>query len=101
MKRNVILLTACAAAIFLGGWLAEGPSKNQGYAPIQPLTFSNKLHAGQYQVPCMYCHSSVERSRHATVPAMNVCMNCHKVVKTYSPLIQKITEAYKRNQPIK
>lgn len=63
-----------------------------GYAPTQPIPFSHKIHAGQYQIPCMYCHAGVEKSKHATIPAMNLCMNCHSVVKPDSPHIQKLKQ---------
>ncbi len=51
-----------------------------GYEPAQPIAFSHRLHAGEMQVSCLYCHAGAERSRHAGVPAANVCMNCHKFV---------------------
>ena len=73
---------------------------NQGYDPIQPIPFSHKLHAGMNKIPCAYCHTGVEKSRHATIPAMNVCMNCHRAVKTDSPWIQKLTAMYEKNEPI-
>lgn len=75
-------------------------ASNQGYSPTQPIPFSHKLHAGQNQIPCMYCHVGVERSNHASVPSLNVCMNCHSQVKTDSPYIQTITKAYKEGKPI-
>ena len=28
----------------------------QGYAPKQPIAFSHKIHAGQYEIDCKYCH---------------------------------------------
>jgi hypothetical protein len=85
----------------LGGVAAYFPSaSNQGYAPEQPIPFSHKLHAGENKIACAYCHAGVEKSKHATIPAVNVCMNCHKVVKTDSPHIQKLTQAYQANQPI-
>src|SRR6202171_4318609 len=68
---------------------------NQGYMPDQPIAFSHEWHAGTLKMDCKYCHTSVEVSRHASVPSLNVCMNCHMVVKTDSPWIQKLTEAYK------
>lgn len=67
---------------------------NKGYAPEQPIPFSHRIHAGTYKIPCMYCHTGIEKSRHATVPAMNVCMNCHSVVKPESPHIQKLKSLY-------
>lgn len=89
------------------GGLAFGPAKNQGFAPVQPIPFSHKKHAGfggkengQYGIDCRYCHYSVEKSRHATVPAVNVCMNCHSLVKTESPYIAQIQESYKTGKPI-
>lgn len=74
--------------------------ENQGYAPEQPIPYSHKLHAGKLNIPCMYCHVGVEKSRHAIVPSMNICMNCHAVVKTDSPHIKKLTEYYKSNKPM-
>lgn len=50
----------------------------KGYKPEQPVKFSHKLHAGDNEIACQYCHSSVEKSRHASIPSVNICMNCHK-----------------------
>lgn len=73
---------------------------NQGYQPDQPIPFEHALHAGKLQIDCKYCHTSVDVSRHASVPSLNVCMNCHMVVKVGSPWIQKITEAYNSGKSI-
>lgn len=72
----------------------------QGYAPKQPIAFSHKLHAGEYEIDCNYCHTGVNKSRAATIPAANICMNCHGVVKKESPEIQKIYAAIENDQPI-
>ncbi|MCB0357394.1 MAG: cytochrome c3 family protein, partial [Bdellovibrionales bacterium] len=53
---------------------------NQGYAPDQPIPFSHQIHAGEYKVDCQYCHAAAAVSRHATVPSLNICMNCHLTV---------------------
>lgn len=73
---------------------------NKGYQPDQSIPFSHKLHAGQYKIDCRYCHTGVEVSRHSLLPSLNVCMNCHQTVKTESPWIEKIAEAYYGNKPI-
>jgi len=72
----------------------------QGYAPEQPINFSHKIHAGDYEIDCKYCHSTVEKSKSASIPSLNTCMNCHKYVKASdkyngktSPEIQKIYNA--------
>jgi cytochrome c2 len=53
----------------------------KGYKPEQPIKFSHKLHAGEHEIACQYCHSSVEKSRHAGIPSVNICMNCHKGIQ--------------------
>ena len=58
------------------------PGNQLGYEPTQPIAFSHRLHAGELQLQCLYCHSGAERSRHAGIPAANVCMNCHRFVST-------------------
>lgn len=54
----------------------------KGYHPEQPIKFSHKLHAGDNEIACQYCHNTVEKSRHAGIPTVNVCMNCHKGIST-------------------
>lgn len=65
----------------------------QGYAPKQPIAFSHKLHAGAYEIDCKYCHVGTLKGKSATIPSVNICMNCHSAVKTESPLIQKLWAA--------
>ncbi|AQG82075.1 cytochrome C [Spirosoma montaniterrae] len=72
----------------------------QGYAPKQPIAYSHKLHAGQYKIDCNYCHTGVNKGKSAHIPAANVCMNCHGVIKKESPEIQKIYAAIEQNRPI-
>lgn len=73
----------------------------EGYKPEQPIAFSHKLHAGDRQIPCQYCHSSARRSITSGIPSLNTCMGCHRLVATDKPAIQKLTEHYKNNDPIK
>jgi len=52
----------------------------EDYEPSQPINYSHKLHAGEMEIDCKYCHSSAEKSKHAGIPSVNVCMNCHETV---------------------
>ena len=72
----------------------------QGYAPTQPIPFSHKLHAGQYEIGCEYCHTGVRKGKNAGIPSANICMNCHNAVKQGSPNMQKIYAAIENNKPI-
>jgi mono/diheme cytochrome c family protein len=79
---------------------AYGVGIQQGYAPKQPIAYSHKLHAGQYKIDCNYCHTGAQKGKNATIPAANICMNCHGVIKKESPEIQKIYTAIEENRPI-
>ena len=80
---TVILLAGLAYAvpslkITLGG--LHLPNIQQDYEPSQPIAYSHRLHAGEMQIPCLYCHFGAEKSRHAGIPPASVCMNCHGFV---------------------
>ena len=72
----------------------------QNYMPTQPIAFSHKIHAGQYEIDCNYCHTGVNISKSANIPSVNICMNCHGVINTDKPEIQKILTAYEEKRPI-
>lgn len=67
------------AAYFAYGWMMQ-VGVDQGYAPVQPIHYSHRIHAGTNQIDCNYCHSSARKSKHSGIPSMNVCMNCHKSI---------------------
>ncbi|MCF8260215.1 MAG: cytochrome c family protein [Melioribacteraceae bacterium] len=71
-----------------------------GYAPEQPIAYSHKLHAGLMEIDCQYCHTGVEKGRHALVPSVNICMNCHAVARKDRPEIIKLTEYYEKGIPV-
>lgn len=57
------------------------PGVWEGYHPEQPIKFSHRIHAGDNKIACQYCHNTVEKSKTASIPSANVCMNCHKAIK--------------------
>lgn len=60
--------------------IAHLPGNQQDYEPVQPIAYSHRLHAGELQMQCLYCHSNAEKSRYAGIPPAAVCMNCHSLV---------------------
>jgi len=76
----------------------------EGYEPAQPIEFSHFIHAGNQQIPCQYCHVSPAAGRHSTVPAVEVCMNCHALVPGRTAAgqewIKQVREAYDTNTPV-
>lgn len=89
---RVVLLAIAVVGVFASLWprLAETrlAGNNQGYAPRQPIAYSHRLHAGELEIDCNYCHGAAEHGRHAGIPSADVCMNCHKYVQSSWAAIQ-------------
>lgn len=83
-NKKIVAIIGLIATIWVlkQGWDGlMGIGVYQGYAPEQPIKFSHKLHAGDNKIACVYCHSGVEKSKHANIPSANVCMNCHMYIQ--------------------
>ncbi|MCB9427051.1 MAG: c-type cytochrome [Flavobacteriales bacterium] len=110
-RNQFLVLVSVIVLILVAGYGAYGylmqVGIDQGYAPIQPIHYSHKIHAGDNQIDCKYCHSSARVSKTSGIPSLNVCMNCHKNISEvaestataeyskefYDAQIQKLYEA--------
>ena len=86
-KNKVYIAMAALLFFVVGGYYvtkgAIGLGRQKGYQPVQPIYYSHKVHAGINQINCLYCHGSAWESKTAGIPAVNICMNCHKSITTY------------------
>ena len=78
-----VILLLLGGAYFAYSWMSQ-VGVDQGYAPVQPIHYSHRIHAGVNKIECQYCHSSARVSKHSGIPSLNVCMNCHKNINSYS-----------------
>jgi mono/diheme cytochrome c family protein len=96
------VLTAVVGKGVIDGLYSIGVQ--QGYAPKQPIAYSHKVHAGDYQIDCNYCHTGVTKSKNANIPSPNICLNCHSSITTGTNTgtveIDKIFAAVENNEPI-
>ena len=103
MKRLPGVLVGLAA-LGLGGYWSVGQLRrvgvHQGYAPEQPIAFSHKVHAGDNQIACLYCHFGARTSRHAGIPPASVCMNCHSMLEKQTVETEKLQETVQLARPI-
>lgn len=86
--KNKVYIAMLAIVLFIvGGFYVSkgmiGLQRQKDYEPKQPIYYSHKVHAGINQINCLYCHGNAWESKHATVPSVNVCMNCHKNIQAY------------------
>ncbi len=77
-----VILLMLTSAYFIYGYLMQ-VGVDQDYAPIQPIHYSHKIHAGDNGIDCKYCHSAARVSKNAGIPSLNVCMNCHKNISEF------------------
>jgi hypothetical protein len=96
LPLQILIFIGLTAGIVSAGitYYATPKYTRVGYAPNQPVPFSHALHAGQLGMDCRYCHSNVEKSGYANIPTAQTCMNCHNQIKTDSPLLAPVREAY-------
>jgi mono/diheme cytochrome c family protein len=85
MADNKGIVAAIVIVLFFGGLLnlVDGAFQigvHKGYKPEQPIKFSHKIHAGEDQIDCNYCHSSARHSKSSGIPSLNLCMNCHTYI---------------------
>lgn len=78
--------------------------RQENYEPDQPIKFSHVVHAKDMQIDCQYCHTTVAHSKHAGIPDVNICWNCHSIVREGSHSgkhqISKVVDAWESGIPI-
>ena len=102
MGRGTLILAGIIALAAVGVVLVGAQSDD---GPQQPIPFPHDIHAGTNQVPCLYCHSSADRSVDAGIPAMEVCAGCHipggvPMIAADSPGVRTLTTYWNRNRTI-
>lgn len=87
-QNQFLVLVTAIFLLLSGGYFAYGylmqVGVDQGYAPVQPIHFSHKIHAGDNGIDCQLCHSSARKSKTSGIPSLNVCMNCHETIFEYN-----------------
>jgi hypothetical protein len=104
---NKVLLAGAGAFIVLValviGAFTVGPFGGTGHT--QPIAFPHDVHAGTNQIPCMYCHTTADRSVDAGIPSVQVCAGCHipggsPLIGADLPEVQKLVEYWRQGRPI-
>ncbi len=93
-NKRYIALTAIILFIVGGYYTTVGAinlGRSKDYQPEQPIYYSHKVHAGVNQINCQYCHTGTYQGKQATLPSVNVCMNCHQAINEYKgePLVRE------------
>jgi hypothetical protein len=100
-----VLIFAAVFCLGAGAWawdrlLRSSYTTRVGIARAQPVPFSHKHHVAGLGIDCRFCHTSVEESAFAGMPATKTCMACHSQVWSDAPVLEPVRESYRTDRPI-
>jgi hypothetical protein len=87
-------------------WVGAGVTRSsyvtdEGIAKNQPVPFSHEHHVSGLGIDCRYCHTSVDKSAFAGIPATKTCMTCHSQIWTNAAMLQPVRDSWLSGQPIR
>jgi len=94
----VLFVIALVAAPMI--WMRTIFATGQTFEVDQPVQFDHRHHVGDDGIACQYCHTQVERSPRAGIPATEVCMGCHSQVWHTSPMLEPVRRAWMSGSPV-
>lgn len=108
VRNRTPLRRFMTVSILLGAILAAAPAFAQLTdadvekipAGAQPIKFSHRIHAGENQIDCQYCHIYARRSSTSGAPPVAICVGCHKFVATDLAEVKKVMGYWERKEPI-
>jgi hypothetical protein len=95
---GIILFSAAALVLDLQPRLSLITGVD-GY-PAQDIPFSHEHHVREIGIACLFCHTSVEKSSFAGIPATQTCMKCHRVIFKEAPMLAPVRESFKTGKPV-
>jgi len=101
-RVSILALVGAVTAVLVVSYLiVRSPYETMQNVPReQPVPFSHEHHVGGLGLDCRYCHTTVEYSSFANVPATKICMNCHSQMWATSPMLEPIRESYRTGKSI-
>jgi len=88
MKKGLSYASVAALLLAVFVMISNNDAESKSEGPTQPILFSHKIHAGENQIPCQYCHSYVAISAKPGIPSVQKCMGCHSHIAGKDELYQ-------------
>ncbi len=107
-STNTISKVSIFGSVFLAGgllWGVVNVNRSDYLTQVavprkQPVPFSHKHHVSGIGLDCRHCHTSVEESAFAGLPATKTCMTCHSQVWSDSPMLEPVRASFRNDQPL-
>lgn len=95
-------LLVLVAAAFAWDRVNRSPYVTEaGVVREQPVPFSHEHHVGGLGIDCRFCHTSVETSSFAGLPATEICMGCHSQIWRDSPMLAPVRASLATGVPLR
>ena len=105
--NSLAKVSIAAAGIIAGTLLAAAYSLDRGsyttdvaVAKSQPVPFSHKHHVTDDGIDCRYCHTSVETSSFAGLPATEICMSCHSQIWSNAAILEPVRTSFRTGESL-
>ena len=101
-KASIIGIVFLLCAIIGLAYTFDRGAWNTDVAVVkpQPVPFSHKHHVTDDGIDCRYCHTSVETSSFAGLPATEICMSCHSQIWANATLLEPVRMSFRTDQSI-
>lgn len=103
-RLRAILLAAVVLTVFfvtfIGGYADSSYGTLVGWVQDQPIPFSHEHHVAGLGIDCRNCHTSVETSAKAGLPATHICMSCHSQIWTGAAMLAPVRESLADDKPL-
>lgn len=96
-----MIVTLAIAVFVITAWFGRPlPVFGLGDGPDQPIAFPHPVHVQELGLDCTFCHRNVTVGEAATIPAVGLCMTCHKTVGDDSDEVAKLRVSHDTGRPI-
>src|SRR5579859_6212505 len=95
-----VVLVAVVVVVFLLAFPYSSYATQEGVVKEQPVPFSHQHHVGDLGIDCRYCHTSVETSSYAGLPATRICMNCHSQMWVGSDMLEPVRASFRTDKSL-
>ena len=92
--------TVLVLTFIISAWLGRPVIFGFNEGPDQPIAFPHTVHVQQLGLDCTFCHRNVTKGAAATVPAVALCMTCHKTVGDGIEEVEKLRATFEAGLPI-
>ena len=96
----VALVWLTLLVLFIGGYPSSSYGTLVGWIRGQPVPFSHEHHVAGLGIDCRFCHTSVETSARAGLPATHICMSCHSQIWTNASMLAPVRLSLAENKPL-